>query len=563
MPDVSLDASLIMNDANPASSMDPLLLVGLAPTSMNTVGSSPNNQQCRKCGFIGCDLRIEGCGCYLHTRCCALPPGKERLRNCPNCDQECTGIFLEPLSFYEMDEARRNRPKEKESKSKRAQNRKRKQLKDAFSNINELYDRRTGRWTQEEIDYVDELIATFDQGKLPLFDGIKLNDFLAGLLQCKQSRLTKKMKNARLSSKSYVRNTGCLEEDLAKRFGMLENSFLQSIGCAFVRAEVRFHMQKHWREIFSNYCVQTDQPIDASQWISSVEDLERRLSNAKDHARVQRRKLMMKCALNQDAQNPDPGVFIEKDMSDHSSLNSPTLDAASHVLSLQRTFSQDANDDLLMLLSDKAFFDAPDSYEKSNTVSSTVTKEVLHRSAFLAKVILYIKENKFPFEHVDVWVPSYITDDKDEDSNKLVNQQCRLCFAGCDTQILDEERSEEYHSLVSFGEYSEKFSFGVGCGMPGRVYQSGIPTWEQSVHNAPLNHFERCGGAMQWGISTVVAIPVPSPNVGRIVLILYSCKDHPKNPSIVSQLSSEFSTVSFSFRFINDKEFLTECDFTF
>ena len=48
----------------------------------------------------------------------------------------------------------------------------------------------------------------------------------------------------------------------------------------------------------------------------------------------------------------------------------------------------------------------------------------------------------------------------------------------------------------------------------------GVPTWEQSVHNAPLHHFERVGGSVQWGIRTVVGIPVPSPNVGRIVVVL-------------------------------------------
>lgn len=77
---------------------------------------------------------------------------------------------------------------------------------------------------------------------------------------------------------------------------------------------------------------------------------------------------------------------------------------------------------------------------------------------------------------------------------------------------------EEHFNLLTFGEYSQKFSFDIGCGLPGRVYQSGIATWEQSVQNAPLEHFERCGGAIQCGVKTVVGIPIPSPNVGRIVV---------------------------------------------
>ena len=92
--------------------------------------------------------------------------------------------------------------------------------------------------------------------------------------------------------------------------------------------------------------------------------------------------------------------------------------------------------------------------------------------------------------------------------------------------------------------YSQKFSFDVGCGLPGRVYESGRPTWEQSVHNAPDHHFERCGGAMQWGIKTVVGIPIASPNVGRIVVVLYSSHDRTKDEDLVSRLSEEFTRVS-------------------
>lgn len=101
--------------------------------------------------------------------------------------------------------------------------------------------------------------------------------------------------------------------------------------------------------------------------------------------------------------------------------------------------------------------------------------------------------------------------------------------------------AEERFNLQSFGDYSQKFSFDVGSGLPGRVYQSGVPTWEQSVHNAPAHHFERCGGAKQWDIKTVVGIPVPSPNVGRIVVVLYSCHDRMKDPELVGKLRDEFT----------------------
>ena len=490
---------------------------------LNNINADPsslegaNKLPCGLCGFIGCDLKIQGCGCHFHTvrligiwitlisfsgypvpylysvnlsqRCCALPPPKTRFSQCPLCNSMSTGIILVPMSFHDMDEAKKNYT-EKQSKSKRAQNRKRKKLKDAFSNIDDAYDRRTGRWTQEEIAYVDELIKTFDAGTLPLMDGMKLNDFLAGLLQCKQSRLTKKMKNAKLSSKSYERSTGVLDAATARVIGELEDAFFQSIQSPLVRSEMRFHMQKNWRELFSNYCVHVDQPVDASQWLSSIEELERRASASKDNARRQRRKLMMRCALNQDSQNPDPGVFIENN-SAHPSLDQIT-----------RKPSSDPSDDLLLLFSDKSIFESSSVDMDANSV--TATKTVLHKNAFLSKVLKYLKKYDIPFEHVDAWVPSYIVGEDGTGS-----QKCRLCFAGADTidhRGKSKEIDDQYHSFIAFGEYSERFSFAVGCGLPGRVYQSGIPTWEQSVQNAPFKHFERCGGAMQYGISTVVGI---------------------------------------------------------
>lgn len=61
------------------------------------------------------------------------------------------------------------------------------------------------------------------------------------------------------------------------------------------------------------------------------------------------------------------------------------------------------------------------------------------------------------------------------------------------------------------------------------------------MQNAPSHHFERCGGATQWGVRTVLGIPVPSPNVGRIVVVLYSCIDRERDQEMVSRMCTEFS----------------------
>jgi bHLH-MYC and R2R3-MYB transcription factors N-terminal len=96
---------------------------------------------------------------------------------------------------------------------------------------------------------------------------------------------------------------------------------------------------------------------------------------------------------------------------------------------------------------------------------------------------------------------------------------------------------------MSFGEYSEKFSFEIGCGLPGRVYSSGVASWEQGIQNAPLQQFERSGGATQWGIQTVLGIPIPSPSAGRIVILFYSTEDRPRDLKLVNRITDLITKV--------------------
>jgi hypothetical protein len=183
---------------------------------------------------------------------------------------------------------------------------------------------------------------------------------------------------------------------------------------------------------------------------------------------------------------------------------------------------------------------------KPSAIDVNGKSSLLHSAPFLSKAISYLQRHMVPFEHMDLWVPSFVNGAADESS-------CRLCYAGSATveTIVAEDGAktrplaqEEQFNLFAFGDYSQKFSFDVGCGLPGRVYQNGRPTWEQSVQNAPHDHFERCGGALQWGIKTVVGVPIASPNVGRIVVTLYSIHDRQKDEDLVVRLSEEFTRVS-------------------
>jgi hypothetical protein len=439
------------------------------------------------------------------------------------------------MSFREIDEARKtsaslpNAPRGKGRKRKGAPG----ESPELDGKGVYVSERRTGRWTTEEMAYCDKLIDKFETGEMPISNGIKLNEFLGNMLKSKQSRLTKKMKNAKLSSRTFQRSVGGLVDlNETREFSELEDCFFQSIQCHQERAEVKFHMQREWREQFSQFCVSIGQPLDADAWLSSVEEMDRRASTARDAARMARRKMMMGFALRTDCKNPDQGVFIEKTESDERVA--------------EGTCGFDASDigdqrEILQMLADEAKLGV---HSEINGKSS-----LLHSAPFLAKMVTYMQRHNVPFEHVDLWVPSFVPGDEPS----ISPSNCRLCYAGSatvDDTVLEDGKTrkpvapEDQFNLYAFGDYSQKFSFDVGCGLPGRVYESGRPTWEQSVHNAPHHHFERCGGALQWNIKTVLGIPIASPNVGRIVVILYSLYDREKDQELVGRLSEEYTRVS-------------------
>jgi hypothetical protein len=451
------------------------------------------------------------------------------LGECPTCHSPVRNLFLIPMNFDEIDAAKEAASTMAPS-SKRGKKRKNATIARLNPNANisaseesgEGADLRTGRWTTEETLYCDKLIEYFESGSLPITEGIKLNDFLSNMLKSKQSRLTKKMKNARLSSKAYKHGIGFIANfEAAKAFSELEKSFFDSIQCDLEKAEIRFHMQKEWRELFSAFCVAMGQRLDADSWLSSVEEMDRRVSRAKDAARMARRKVMMGYALTQDAMNQERGVFIENPTSVE---GSGTEHLSGH---------QASGDQL--------------------TTRTRNTARALREfsSPFVGKVIQYMDRHQIPFEHIDAWVPSFIPNGE-APAPSADQQKCRLCFSGFATTDFkvpsdggrpEPMSSQDHFDLLSFGEYSSKFSFDVGCGLPGRVYSSGICSWEQGVANAPSHQFERCGGASQWGIKTVLGIPIPSPNVGRIVILMYSRHDRPRDPEMVRRITDELTKV--------------------
>ena len=76
------------------------------------------------------------------------------------------------------------------------------------STLSDTDNARTGRWAEEEVAFVDHLVQTFDKGEVPLPQGVKAVDLLGRHFFCaKPVRLTKKMKNAKLSTRSFEAHT--------------------------------------------------------------------------------------------------------------------------------------------------------------------------------------------------------------------------------------------------------------------------------------------------------------------------------------------------------------------
>ncbi|GKY95240.1 hypothetical protein MPSEU_000486600 [Mayamaea pseudoterrestris] len=422
---------------------------------------------CKRCGVAGCDIKILDCNCCLHARCMILHENVP-MTSCPVCQKPARSMRLLPMSFDELDKAQAEAAKTKlsDKRGKKRQNAtisrldpERNTEDHSMSGSGEL---RTGRWTAEETAYCDKLIDLFDSGSLAIPDSLKLNDFLSLMLKSKQSRLTKKMKNAKFSSKLYQHALGYIEStDEATMFSQLETRFFKSIRCNMERSEIRFHMQKIWRELFSAYCASIGVKIDADAWLISVEEIDRRLSRQKDAARTARRKMMMGYALSHDSANKPSGVFIDPHLdlsADQQSEDLPVMSRESSSETLNRASKRSAS-------------------STPGKGLPTLRRLSYYSSPFVGKIIHFIRRNSIPFEYCDVWVPSQVPSESTELLTRQSthdNNKCRLCFAGSGTTEVQAPldgslpiaglTDEELFDLNSFGLYSQRFSFDVGCG---------------------------------------------------------------------------------------------------
>lgn len=416
---------------------------------------------------------------------------------------------------------------------------------------------RTGRWTDDEVVYTDFLVEAFDSGKLPIEHGMKLSDFLSEVLLCKSSRLTKKMKNAKLSVRSYETGYPFSNLDTAT-FSMLEQKFLGSISSEPSRLELSFNLTRLWRCHFSNLCLQVGSTLlDASDWIASLEDMERHATMAEERIRKARRK-RMGLALKKDVDVGRDGVFFsgvpmqrppkraKEEFGDtypaHIRSGSISVTDASSTAHSDVGDSEEGSDmDFvreMMDLEDQNYPQEVDDYARilDDLVNGpgipTGAKHMRNNCGpFLEEIISYVESNNLPFQHVDVWVPSYTKNSEGED--------LRLFHAGFATR--SDVEGALFGQMNEYGEYSTKFSFASGAGLPGRVHASGGFRWERGCHVADPKFFERAGGAKIYGVKTGFGLPLSTKVIGRIILCFYSVEDVPEDSLLANKCCADLS----------------------
>jgi len=658
-------SSAVAMSADPIHSRPP----SASASSSSTPPPPRSVPPCACCGHARPDVVVSGCpsGCAYHARCLDLAAliraqgnttshGKSvAVHRCPGCGGSCNGLAMLPLDFREMDAAQKGtssggRDRSAPSSSSGAASSGGAAAPPSSGGNKRLHDQlltsgaerdgsyydpnvhRVGKWSPEEIAFRDELIPHFVEGNLPLNNGLKLIDFLSRMLKSKPSRLTKKMKHARLSTRHFHTDIGFIpDRNKAAYLSALEDSFVNSIGDAVERTEIRFHMGREWRDHIAERLTYMRIGFDASEWLRSVDVMERRIALATNRNRMVRRRFMMGKAMEKDMSTPTHGVFIEQTPHDAA----PHHDEVDFELLASALETSDGDDgDLLGVYADMSAAnpgespgvrprDADDggmdvdpspaagsgdplnrsrrgsSADAETAFRSHVLPSVVSSSEpnfklaapFLSKITAYVEHNRIPFECADIWVPSEGCPSSSSSGGEATGNPpaatrgsgCersapgvtgRLCFAGSavvNVQVANDDdvllspaasssssssqaggsaggnskrvvplTGDEVYNLSLFGNYSEKFSFLPGCGLPGRVYESGVPAWEQFVANAPAHLFERRGGAVQFGIKTALGMPVASPTVGRVVVVLYSRHNRIKDDGLVAQMMGDF-----------------------
>jgi hypothetical protein len=350
---------------------------------------------------------------------------------------------------------------------------------------------RMGHWTEDETKFVNFLVHAFENGCLPLANGVRLHEFLCSMLLCKTSRLTKKMRNARLSTKMYqlkVTSDPALDCNM---LSTLQEKFLRSVQDEATKLELRFVMEKTWRQMLYNLCVQVGYAsMDATGYLSNKRGgiflSKRGVMDETDYALT---GIMLPSPKSDSSK-----TFIScSDCDDTIHQNNYSM-LAGHGHQPTNSLEEFSNIFDELLCPQKGATD-----QANRMMASTEMKRV--GSILLQEVLKYLETKNLPFEHIDIWFPFAVPK-----SNQVLEKETTLVHSGYATR--HDLHPVLLSQLQEYGGYSSQFSVSLGVGLPGRVFQSRTPLWICRLDEAELHIFERTMGAKAFGIKTGVGFPL-------------------------------------------------------
>jgi hypothetical protein len=162
-----------------------------------------------------------------------------------------------------------------------------------YTNINiaEEVEIRNGRWTPEEIQFIECLINLFKEGNLPISTGVTLNNFLRSIFLCKSTRLRKKIKNANFCTSTFLLRTNEKQQMCASELSKLQERFLNSLEDKKSRNLLRLSMRRMWSTYFFNLCMHLGyDAIIAQDWLNSLEEVEEKINSAKESKKIRERR---------------------------------------------------------------------------------------------------------------------------------------------------------------------------------------------------------------------------------------------------------------------------------
>ncbi|CAB9513156.1 anthocyanin regulatory Lc protein [Seminavis robusta] len=161
---------------------------------------------------------------------------------------------------------------------------------------------------------------------------------------------------------------------------------------------------------------------------------------------------------------------------------------------------------------------------------------------FTNHVATIMQREKLPFEYFDIWVPeeTLTSQEQKQDDDDKTDSSAVLRHVGHGTNGNTDMMSiMTLYNMNQFGRSSEQYAFLPGIGLPGRVFETTEPMWDDSLQRASYQDFPRTDLAKKHGVKKGLGIPLHK-NGQQAILALYTTNDIPKDINLVQLAYYEF-----------------------